>query len=266
MKTIKNLLIAVIGTAIFILPSVNTQAATITFSDSTFNNEDWKLTPFIHGSAVENAYQIASINNQFRLIVNTIYPNPNVSFSYIFGFNKRIGAVYNPQLQGAISSIDYSENSILFSQSIYGQLTGLALKQNQKIYVATVGATQEYNWTTKSANNLQQSDFYNFSFISNATENPDFSSTGSPIELGFFRANSTCLGCAGYGYTMVGGIDNWSVKINQDESQPVPEPTDESQPVPEPTTVLSGLAFSAFIAKMRMKRKRQQNPLESTGS
>ena len=261
MKTIKNLSIALIGTAIFLLPSVNTQAATITFSDSTFNNEDWKLTPLIYGSAVENAYQIASSNNQFRLIVNTLYPDPNGSFSFILGFNQRIGAVYNPQLQGAISSIDYSENSILFSQSIYGQATGLALKQNQKIYIARVGATQEYSWTTKSANNLQQS---NFSFAGNATENPDFSSTGTPIELGFFRANSTCAGCGGY--TMVAGIDNWSVKINQDESQPVPEPTDESQPVPEPTTVLSGLAFSAFIAKMRMKRKRQQNPLESTGS
>ncbi|HLO51960.1 MAG TPA: hypothetical protein VK211_26360 [Kamptonema sp.] len=254
MKTIKNLSIAVIGTAIFLLQSTHTQAGTITFSDSTFNNEDWELTPFIYGSAGVNTNQIASSDNQFRLIVNTLYPNPNGSFSYILGFNQRIGAVYNPQLQGAISSIDYSENSILFSQSIYGQLTGLALKQNQKIYMATVGATQEYSWTTKSANNLQQSDFYNFSFISNATENPDFSSTGTPIELGFFRANSTCLGCGGY--TMVAGIDNWSVKINQDESQPVPEPA----------TVLSGLAFSAFIAKMRMKRKRQQNPLESTGS
>lgn len=46
----------------------------------------------------------------------------------------------------------------------------------------------------------------------------------------------------------------------------VPVDSQESTPVPEPTTVLSGLAFSAFIAKMRMKRKRQQNPLESTGS
>jgi hypothetical protein len=46
----------------------------------------------------------------------------------------------------------------------------------------------------------------------------------------------------------------------------VPVESQESTPVPEPTTVLGGWAFSAFIAKMRMKRKRQQNPLESTGS
>ena len=39
-----------------------------------------------------------------------------------------------------------------------------------------------------------------------------------------------------------------------------------SESVPEPSTVLGGLAFSAFIAKMRMKRKRQQKTLASTGS
>lgn len=33
-----------------------------------------------------------------------------------------------------------------------------------------------------------------------------------------------------------------------------------------PTIVLGGLAFSAFIAKMRMKRKRQQKTLDFTGS
>lgn len=45
-------------------------------------------------------------------------------------------------------------------------------------------------------------------------------------------------------------------------SKAAPEP----QSVPEPSTVLGGLAFSAFIAKMRMKRQRQQTSPESTGS
>ncbi len=43
-------------------------------------------------------------------------------------------------------------------------------------------------------------------------------------------------------------------------------PAAVSESVPEPSTVLGGLAFSAFIAKMRMKRKRQQKTLASTGS
>lgn len=46
----------------------------------------------------------------------------------------------------------------------------------------------------------------------------------------------------------------------------VPVDSQESTPVPEPTTVLGGLAFSAFIAKTRMKRKQQQKTLDFTGS
>lgn len=68
MKTIKNLSIAVIGTAIFLLQYGNTQAATIIFSDSTFNNDDWEVTPFIQGSSgAIDANQITSSDNQFRL-------------------------------------------------------------------------------------------------------------------------------------------------------------------------------------------------------
>ncbi len=43
-------------------------------------------------------------------------------------------------------------------------------------------------------------------------------------------------------------------------------PAAVSESVPEPSTVLGGLAFSAFIAQMRMKRKRQQKTLDFTGS
>jgi hypothetical protein len=71
MKTIKNLSIAVIGTAIFIFKSGNAQAATITFSDSTFNNEDWRLIPFIQGNGGVVSNQITSIDNQFRQIINS---------------------------------------------------------------------------------------------------------------------------------------------------------------------------------------------------
>lgn len=39
---------------------------------------------------------------------------------------------------------------------------------------------------------------------------PDFSSTGGPIEFGFFRSNGTYSG----GCTIVGGSDNYSMTLH----------------------------------------------------
>ena len=42
-------------------------------------------------------------------------------------------------------------------------------------------------------------------------QHPDFSASGAPIQVGYFRANGT--GPGGGGYTLAAGIDNWHITI-----------------------------------------------------
>ena len=113
-QSIKVLFLGLCTLIISAISALSAKAAIITFSDSTFNDEDWNRTSFLQGNAqVVTGNQITSGENQFRQIIHTLYPDPGMT-SYAIGFHQQIGAVYNPQLQGAISSLDYSENSILF--------------------------------------------------------------------------------------------------------------------------------------------------------
>ena len=241
---------------------LSAKAATFTYSDSTFNDEDWKITSFLRGNGrVVTGNQITSGDNQFRQVINTSGTDPRMT-SYTIGFHQQIGAVYNPQLQGAISSLDYSENSILFGGYYNGQTTGVALKQDGKVYAFGVGVTSERNWTTKSVNNLQES---NFSLVGKVAEDldlastvapvdygsgsdrPDFSSTGSPIGFGFFRSNTACPTCGSY--RIVAGIDNWSVTIHTEDPEP--------ESVPEPSSMLGLFALGGLGVRSLLKRKPQ---------
>ncbi|NEO54957.1 MAG: PEP-CTERM sorting domain-containing protein [Okeania sp. SIO3B5] len=255
MNFLKQLSTTVTGATIIAsvtaMSALSSKAATIVFSDSTFNDEDWKVTSFLRGNGrVITGNQITSGDNQFRQIINTSDSDPRMT-SYTIGFHQQIGAVYNPQLQGAISSLDYSENSILFGGYYNGQTTGVALTQDGKVYAFGVGVTPERNWTTKSVNNLQESDFSLVGKVAqdldlpstvapvdfgSGTERPDFSSTGTPIEFGFFRSNTTCPTCGSY--RIVAGIDNWSVTIKTEEP--------EKGSTPEPSSMLGLFALGGF--------------------
>ena len=256
-QSIKVLFLGLCTLIISAISALSAKAAIITFSDSTFNDEDWNRTSFLQGNAqVVTGNQITSGENQFRQIIHTLYPDPGMT-SYAIGFHQQIGAVYNPQLQGAISSLDYSEHSILFGGYYNGQTTGIALKQDGKVYRFWVGVTPESNWTTKSVQNLQEGDFNLIGKVpedlglastvapvdfGSGTEHPDFSSTGSPIEFGFFRSNSNCTTCGPY--KIIAGIDNWSVTVNTEEQ--------ETTPVPEPTSTV-GILVLVAIALFRYK-------------
>ncbi len=263
MNFLKQLSTAVTGATIIAsvtaISALSAKAATITFSDSTFNDEDWKITSFLQGNGrVITGNQITSGGNQFRQIINTLSPDPRIT-SYTIGFHQQIGAVYNPQLQGAISSLDYSENSILLGGFDNGQTTGVGLKQDGKVYVSLVGVTPERNWTTKSVNNLQESDFSLVGKVAeelelastvapvdfgNGSDRPDFSSTGSPIKFGFFRSNSNCPTCGPH--RIVAGIDNWSVTITTED------PAQES--TPEPSSILGLFALGGLGVRSLLLR------------
>ena len=137
----------------------------------------------------------------------------------IFGFHMNTTAFYNPNTQGAITSIQYAEDSINFiSNTIIpgnGQGTGLAILQGGTYYRLSTPAlvmpfTSFSNWAPNSAGSITASDMWEVtpSGTVNPFSNPDFSASGAIMQLGFWRGNS------GNGsYNTDCGIDNWNVHI-----------------------------------------------------
>jgi hypothetical protein len=87
------------------------------------------------------------------------------------------------------------------------------------------------------------------------------SSAKSFTTTGTVQAGDTIDFAVGYGSNQTYFYDSTGLDVTISTT-----PAGVSEAVPEPSTALGGLVFSAFIAKMRMKRKRQQPPLKSTGS
>lgn len=181
------------------------------FSDSTFNDADWQLETITSGNGGTVAVQQRNLEDEassFREITNTVYSVSRGVNSDVLGAHWKVGAIYDPHTQGAIAGIDYSEVAILIDGFGEGQAAGLALRQNQQIYLPVSRlTTPEPGWTPKELNDLQAQDFV---AIGTTDRHPDFSATGTPIQFGFFRANTT----TNDQYSIISGIDDWSVSIN----------------------------------------------------
>jgi hypothetical protein len=135
--------------------------------------------------------------------------------SGVWGYFIRIDAAYDPALQGAIATINYSEDAKYFGPlpGGDGQGTGCALLQGGTFYHIDMVITSATDWHSLHSISLTKDDFHS---LNEPDDHPDFSINGSPIIFGFFRGNST-RGTTGY--FRDAGIDNWSVTVN-----PVPLP------------------------------------------
>jgi hypothetical protein len=183
----------------------------VQFSDSTFNNANWQTETITSGKGGTIAASQRSASGDvgaFREITNTVYPASRGVNSNVIGLHWHVDAIYNPQTQGAIAAIDYSEDAILIQGFGEGQAAGLAVRQNQQVYLPVSRLiTPEPGWTHKELGDLQAQDFV---AIGTTNQHPDFSANGAPIQFGFFRANTT----TNAQYSITAGIDNWSVSIN----------------------------------------------------
>jgi hypothetical protein len=197
--------------------------AVVSFFDGTFNNADWNLTTYTNpngfGSS-QNGFQLPVGGNptQYRLVRNNlVIGGPN---SLDMGIHINNTFSYNPGSSGAITSINYSEDSKNFvNQGGGGQGTGLAIAQGGRFYVVrTTILSMPYsgfsNWAPNSLSGIVASDLYEATpagtFISGS--NPDFSASGGVMQFGFFRGNSSGTSTLTQFNTEC-GIDNWHVDI-----------------------------------------------------
>ena len=191
-------------------------ASTLTLSDGTFSDADWTLTvEGLQNGGTASASQQSTGGNPgaYRQITTNVNSGTLPIGSTVFAFNERSGASYDPASQGAISSIDYSEDSLLGSGGFGdGQLAGLALIQNGTIYYTQGFDTPDFSWTHHTQTALVTSDFSPIAgFATNSGPHPDLSVGGAPITFGFARINNSIAGP----YSVTGGIDNWSVTIHR---------------------------------------------------
>jgi hypothetical protein len=212
-----------IAGVVAVLSLAGAAPASTVFTDGIFNNADWSLTTITNpagaGSTV-GANQIATGGNpnQYRIVFHTLQITaPN---SLVVGVHMNALSFYNPSTQGAISTINYSEDSInLINQGGGGQATGLAIIQGGNIYVQrnpilTMPFSGFSTWTANPAPGLVASDLYLIDNAGNffAGSNPDFSASGGPMQFGFYRGNSSGNVSSG-SFITEAGIDNWRVEI-----------------------------------------------------
>jgi hypothetical protein len=197
-------------------------AHAVIYFDGTFNDPDWTLTAFNNpngAGSFTSGFQLPVGGNggQYRIIRNNLVASG--SNAAINGFHMNVTAFYNPVTQGAISYIDYSEDSKNFVSDLIvpgnGQGSGLVILQNGIFYaqrnpILVMPYVPFQNWLPNVASGLVASDFHEVDPLLNINpfSNPDFSATGSVMQLGFWRGNS------GNGsYNTECGIDNWRVEI-----------------------------------------------------
>jgi hypothetical protein len=186
-------------------------------SDDVFDDNNWdtELQVFGPGGTGDGSHlhYLGRADGDYRRITITVNSAENGgAAAQVAVFSIKRGTAYFPSSDGAIFSIGYSEDSILFSGGGNGQYSAPALKQNGKLYTLVPGggsfATPEAVWTPHSLNGLKQNDFRT---IASASDHPDFSGSGSRIEVGFMRLHSVAAGSPGG--TRTGGIDNWRLTL-----------------------------------------------------
>ncbi len=228
MNTRTNRILA--GTVLtLVVAAVVGSAQAATFYDGVFNNSDWSLTVVTNATgtgSTAQGFQVATGGNpnEYRRVRHQLVVTGPPYNGAVFSFHLNNNAFYTPSTQGAISYIDYSEDSINFVPDTIvpgnGQGAGLLIMQNGKYYrqnnpLLIMPYSGYSTWTANPAPGLLAADFFEVTPLGVVvpSSNPDFSATGSIMQLGFHRGNS-----GNGGYDTDCGIDNWHVNI-------VPEPT-----------------------------------------
>lgn len=224
--------------------------AQTTATDATFSNADWTLTVFPGGNGGSVIATQATVGSNF---IRSVSDTVNNFQSIILGTHVYGPFTYSPGTSGAIASLSYSENAICLAGCFgNGQSSGPVIVQGGVHFVYTgfliTGPSLAFH--PLSLSGLTAADFARVlvtgtTYFDN-TQHPDFSSSGAPMKVGFFRANGAQVSG---GYTLVAGIDDWQVTIN-----PAAAATTAAVPTLNPfamagLTILLALAGILFLRR-----------------
>lgn len=203
---------AAIACAALLLPVI-AQAQTVTIPAST-SDADWTATK-IRGAAIDNfiSTEIPAGGNPGAFRQTTMN-----YVDFIQVAHQRNGFSYDPSVQGAIASIDFSYDMKTIGVPLFvgAQLAySLLILQDGVNYSSALDASTALDWTP-----FVHTGFTAANFLSDGGAgvlNPNFSATGGVMQFGYITSNSVGPGGLPPGFfdTTVGGIDNFLITVNQ---------------------------------------------------
>jgi hypothetical protein len=212
--------VAVWGLNAFVRPQGSRLAVSATpglvLQDGEFQAADWLATPFPIPNAPAPAHteeRVATGGNPgaFRKMVFQIPPQSLAARV----FYTSLVATYDPQRQGAIYVIDYSEDGISLQDNTSTTTdSAMLLEQGGRRYVANLRSSSDYLPTSWSAvasqSSLRAMDFNLIDGPECLTGEscPDFSALGLPMRFGYWR-----ISFGVQGDSIAHGIDNWKVTV-----------------------------------------------------
>lgn len=188
----------------------------IVFEDGEFQPADWLVTPFADSNEPAPAHteeRVATGGNP-GAYQKMVFQLPQRALSGRVFYTSLVAA-YNPQTQGAIYVIDYSEDSIsLQANDVTSTKSAMMLEQGGRRYVANLrdfAPIIPVSWGAVASNSsLRAQDFNQWDGPPCQTGEscPNFSALGPPMRLGYWR-----ISFGVQGDSIAHGIDNWKVTV-----------------------------------------------------
>jgi hypothetical protein len=188
----------------------------VLYEDGEFQAADWLVTPFAGSNGIAPAHAEA------RMATGG---NPGAYRKMVFQIPQQAGsarvlytslvATYEPQTQGAIYVIDYSENGIsLQANDLTYTESAMLLEQGGRRYIANIRDFLPFipaSWSAvESGSSLRAQDFnlIDGPVCRTGESCPDFSALGPVMRFGYWR-----ISFGAQGDSIAHGIDNWKVTV-----------------------------------------------------
>ena len=187
----------------------------LVFADGEFQEDDWTSTAIPIGTAGAPTHAeafVATGGHPAAYRTMTVQLAPQATIGGIASTSR--AHTYDPQTQGAVYVIDYSEDGISMENGFSKWTRSvLLLDQGGRRYIATPEAYLRISTVWEVSQNTPSLRAQDFALLDGpgcqAGEScPDFSSLGSPMRFGYWRTSSGPRGAS-----TSHGIDNWKVTV-----------------------------------------------------
>jgi hypothetical protein len=212
--------------------AIPSSAGTLTFADGVFSPSNWSLAEYqVQNGGTASASQILTGGNpnEYRQVNIGVNAGSNTA---VAAFSLDNQAQYTPSVQGAITSLTYAEDHNALATA--GQEYGPAVIQDGILFYGYGGAGVTSNaWQPAAYTSFNSSNITSFL---DSTPNPNFTSTGDPIEFGFVSIDNTFA----TSYSTTDDYDNWSITLT-------------TSAVPEPASVTMVMLTGILLASRRVR-------------